>query len=122
MCSHAQFRALSDQLYCTPAHHGEVRTAAVAQLRACPDAYAPYVEGEWGDYVRDMARLGTWGDHVTLQVGPLLAPVRGTLHTSGAALALGSRRQQEGTHGWLHASPCRLGRSVHRQCESHCVG
>ena len=66
----AQFRALSDQLYGTPAHHGQVRRAAVAQLRAHPDAYAPFVDSDWDAYLRDMARQGTWGDHLTLQVRP----------------------------------------------------
>jgi thioesterase domain-containing protein len=66
----AQFRALSDQLYGTPAHHSQVRRAAVAQLRAHPDAYAPFVDSDWGAYLRDMARQGTWGDHLTLQVRP----------------------------------------------------
>ena len=45
---HVQFRALSDQLYGTPVHHSHVRHAAVQQLRAHPDAYAPFVESDLG--------------------------------------------------------------------------
>ena len=45
------------------------------QLRAHPDVYAPFVESDWDAYLRDMARPGTWGDHLTLQVRRLLAAV-----------------------------------------------
>ena len=63
-----QFRALSDQLYRSEAYHAPVRAAVCAALRAQPERYAPYVVGEWRDYLEDMARPSTWGDHVTLQV------------------------------------------------------
>ena len=63
-----QFRALSDQLYRSPGYYGELRHAAVEHLRKHLDMYAPYVEGSFEDYCRDMSRDGTWGDHITLQV------------------------------------------------------
>ena len=63
-----QFRALSDQLYRSPSYYSELRCAAVEQLQKHPDMYAPYVEGDFEAYCRDMARDGTWGDHITLQV------------------------------------------------------
>ncbi|KAK9830552.1 hypothetical protein WJX72_012417 [[Myrmecia] bisecta] len=62
-----QFRALSDQLYRTPHYHAEVRRVAVNQLRAHEDLYSDYVPGDYWQYCADMARNGTWGDHVTLQ-------------------------------------------------------
>ncbi len=64
-----QFRALSDQLYRSPGYYSELRHAAVEHLRKHPDMYAPYVEGRFEDYCRNMSRDGTWGDHITLQVG-----------------------------------------------------
>lgn len=63
-----QFRALSDQLYRSPGYYSELRHAAVEHLRKHPDMYAPYVEGSFEGYCRDMSRDGTWGDHITLQV------------------------------------------------------
>lgn len=30
--------------------------------------YGPYVEGDFEEYCRSMAKDGSWGDHVTLQV------------------------------------------------------
>ncbi len=63
-----QFRALSDQLYRSPGYYDQLRRAAVEQLRSHPEQYAPYVAGDWEDYLRLMAKSGTWGDHLTLQV------------------------------------------------------
>ncbi|CAL8470675.1 g10217 [Coccomyxa elongata] len=62
-----QFRALSDQLYRSPGYYDQLRRAAVEQLRSHPEQYAPYVAGDWEDYLRLMAKSGTWGDHLTLQ-------------------------------------------------------
>ena len=67
-----QFRALSDQLYRSPGYYSELRHAAVEHLRKHPDMYAPYVEGSFETYCRSMSRDGTWGDHITLQVGDCL--------------------------------------------------
>ena len=91
-----QFRAISDQLYGDQSHHASVRAVVVAQMRARPDRYAAFVESPsttsiasgsqtygWTDaspalrdgedeanyaaYLRNMSKLGSWGDHVTLQ-------------------------------------------------------
>ena len=91
-----QFRAISDQLYGDQSHHASVRAVVVAQMRARPDRYAAFVESPsttsiasgsqtygWADaspsrgagedeanyaaYLRNMSKLGSWGDHVTLQ-------------------------------------------------------
>ena len=41
----------------------------VAQLAQRADKYSAFVLGDdYGRYVREMARPGTWGDHLTLQV------------------------------------------------------
>ena len=45
-----------------------MRRRVLAQLRAHPDRYSGFVLVDFGVYVASMARLGTWGDHVTLQV------------------------------------------------------
>lgn len=62
-----QFRAFSDQLYRTPAHHKSVRDDVVYQLTSYPEFYEGYVPMKYNDYVKKMARSGEWGDHVTLQ-------------------------------------------------------
>ena len=67
-----QFRALSDQLYRAPGYYDQLRRVAVDELRSHADRYSPYVAGDWGDYLRQMAKSGTWGDHLTLQVPPLV--------------------------------------------------
>lgn len=46
-----------------------MRAAVVATLRSRPQQYAGYVLGPYDEYCASMARPGTWGDHVTLQVG-----------------------------------------------------
>mmetsp|Transcript_119427 Transcript_119427/g.223288 ORF Transcript_119427/g.223288 Transcript_119427/m.223288 type:complete len:204 (-) Transcript_119427:101-712(-) len=62
-----QFRALADQLYGSEDHHEVVREQVVQQLAADKDRYSGFVPGRFSDYLRDMSRDGTWGDHVTLQ-------------------------------------------------------
>eukprot|EP00929_Paragymnodinium_shiwhaense_P039855 TRINITY_DN20878_c0_g1_i1.p1 TRINITY_DN20878_c0_g1~~TRINITY_DN20878_c0_g1_i1.p1 ORF type:complete len:184 (-),score=35.63 TRINITY_DN20878_c0_g1_i1:490-1041(-) len=62
-----QFRALADQLYGSQEHHAEVRSLAVAQLKTNPEFYVGFVPGSFEEYVADMSRDGSWGDHVTLQ-------------------------------------------------------
>jgi len=56
-------------LYRSPRYYSELRHVAVEHLRKHPDTYAPYMEGSFQDYCRNMAWDGTWGDHITLQVG-----------------------------------------------------
>jgi hypothetical protein len=55
----------------TPRLHGFVRECVGQQLRGHPDWYAAYVPDDFSHYCASMARPGTWGDHVTLQVGRL---------------------------------------------------
>lgn len=65
-----QFRVLSDQLFGTDDQHSFVRSVVVERLRQHPEEYRPYVSGkEYEEYVDAMAVDGTWGDHITLQVG-----------------------------------------------------
>ncbi|KAH7277194.1 hypothetical protein KP509_39G038500 [Ceratopteris richardii] len=62
-----QFRAFSDQLYRSPAHHKAVRDNVVMQLCSHPEYYEGYVPMKYSDYVKKMSKSGEWGDHVTLQ-------------------------------------------------------
>jgi hypothetical protein len=77
-----QFRALSDQLYRSPEHHKFVRKSVVTQLKAAPDAYSNYVPMKYTDYVKNMAKDGEWGDHVTLQAAADYYGVKISLITS----------------------------------------
>ncbi|GMH33278.1 hypothetical protein BSKO_01112 [Bryopsis sp. KO-2023] len=63
-----QFRSISDQLYRSPKYHRKVRSLIVTQLRAEHQDYECYVpDVPYEVYLKDMARNGTWGDHVTLK-------------------------------------------------------
>eukprot|EP00933_Yihiella_yeosuensis_P073086 TRINITY_DN8165_c0_g2_i1.p1 TRINITY_DN8165_c0_g2~~TRINITY_DN8165_c0_g2_i1.p1 ORF type:complete len:190 (-),score=26.30 TRINITY_DN8165_c0_g2_i1:22-591(-) len=62
-----QFRALADQLYGSQDHHASVREQVVDQLESFSERYQGFVPGKFADYVQEMAKDGTWGDHVTLQ-------------------------------------------------------
>jgi hypothetical protein len=77
-----QFRALSDQLYRTPEHHKFVRKSVVTQLKTTPDAYSNYVPMKYIDYLKNMAKNGEWGDHVTLQAAADYYGVKISLITS----------------------------------------
>ena len=69
-----QFAAVSDQLHNTFAQAAELRGLAVGWLAKHADwdvgngaTIAMFVPtGNFDDYLRDMARPGTWGDHLTL--------------------------------------------------------
>lgn len=61
-----QFRAVSFGLYGTEDRHSEVRGRAIAYMRRNPAAFAVFLGEDWGDYLQSMARLGTWGDELTL--------------------------------------------------------
>ncbi|KAG0564733.1 hypothetical protein M758_8G130100 [Ceratodon purpureus] len=77
-----QFRALSDQLYRTPDHHMFVRKKVVDQLTEARDSYSGYVPMEYNKYLKNMARYGEWGDHVTLQAAADFYGVKISLITS----------------------------------------
>ncbi|PON46304.1 OTU domain containing protein [Parasponia andersonii] len=65
-----QFRALSDQMYRSPDHHKHVRKEIVKQaciLKHFRSLYDGYVPMKYKRYYKKMAKLGEWGDHVTLQ-------------------------------------------------------
>mmetsp|Transcript_28161 Transcript_28161/g.38935 ORF Transcript_28161/g.38935 Transcript_28161/m.38935 type:complete len:176 (-) Transcript_28161:814-1341(-) len=62
-----QFRALADQIYGENEEYDAVRLAVVAQLREYPERYCEYVPESYEQYMNNMERDGTWGDHVTLQ-------------------------------------------------------
>ncbi|CAG9464664.1 unnamed protein product [Pedinophyceae sp. YPF-701] len=64
-----QFRSLSDQLFGSEKFHVEVRKVVVKQLKRNGGRwYRDFVMAEsYDDYLREMARPGTWGDHVSLQ-------------------------------------------------------
>ncbi|KAK1409942.1 hypothetical protein QVD17_36473 [Tagetes erecta] len=62
-----QFRALSDQVYRTAEHHKFVRQQIVNQLKLHAEIYEGYVPMVYSDYLKNMAKVGEWGDHVTLQ-------------------------------------------------------
>ncbi|PON83557.1 OTU domain containing protein [Trema orientale] len=65
-----QFRALSDQMYRSPDHHKHVRKEIVKQaciLKDFRSLYDGYVPMKYKRYYKKMAKLGEWGDHVTLQ-------------------------------------------------------
>ncbi|XP_010553269.1 PREDICTED: OTU domain-containing protein DDB_G0284757 [Tarenaya hassleriana] len=62
-----QFRALSDQLYRSPEYHKHVRKEVVKQLKGFRSMYESYVPMKYKRYQKKMAKLGEWGDHVTLQ-------------------------------------------------------
>ncbi|KAJ9471591.1 hypothetical protein DIPPA_28372 [Diplonema papillatum] len=60
-----QFRAVSYAIHGTAAHHAQLRRLAVESLAARD--ITGRVEGCAKQYLARMARLGTWGDHLTLQ-------------------------------------------------------
>ncbi|GMN57349.1 hypothetical protein TIFTF001_026461 [Ficus carica] len=62
-----QFRALSDQMYRSPEYHKHVRKEIVKQLKDFRSLYECYVPMKYKRYYKKMAKLGEWGDHVTLQ-------------------------------------------------------
>nr|XP_043631814.1 OVARIAN TUMOR DOMAIN-containing deubiquitinating enzyme 12-like [Erigeron canadensis] len=62
-----QFRALSDQVYRSAEHHEFVRQQIVDQLESHAEIYEGYVPMVYSDYLKNMAKVGEWGDHVTLQ-------------------------------------------------------
>jgi hypothetical protein len=44
-----------------------VRQAVVDQLCCFPERYKDYVSADYHEYCSSMSKLGTWGDHVSLQ-------------------------------------------------------
>lgn len=77
-----QFRALSDQVYRTTEHHQFVRQQIVNQLKLHADIYEGYVPMAYDDYLKNMAKVGEWGDHVTLQAAADLYGIKVFVITS----------------------------------------
>ena len=99
-----QFASLSDQLFGSPEHHGEVRALVARQLRRAPAKYEGFVGGDWAGYCARMARPGQWGDHVTLQAaadGLGCAVQLVTSFPDGSVLALEPERPQSERVLWL---------------------
>lgn len=63
------FRAISQELYFTQEHHGEVRKAAVEYMTANSAEYSAFSgdKAEWLAYSTSMAKLRTWGDELGLR-------------------------------------------------------
>lgn len=77
-----QFRALSDQVYRTAEHHKFVRQQIVNQLKLHADIYEGYVPMAYDEYLNNMAKVGEWGDHVTLQAAADLYGIKVFVITS----------------------------------------
>lgn len=77
-----QFRALSDQVYRTAEHHKFVRQQIVNQLELHAEIYEGYVPMVYSDYLKNMAKVGEWGDHVTLQAAADLYGIKVLVITS----------------------------------------
>ncbi|XP_076929749.1 OVARIAN TUMOR DOMAIN-containing deubiquitinating enzyme 12-like [Bidens hawaiensis] len=77
-----QFRALSDQVYHTTEHHKFVRQQIVNQLELYSEKYEGYVPMDYGDYLKNMSKVGEWGDHVTLQAAADLYAIKICVITS----------------------------------------
>ena len=61
------FRALSDQLYGYPGHHGRLRQETCDHLASQPDRFAGFVDDKpFEEYVRLMRESGTYGGHLEL--------------------------------------------------------
>eukprot|EP00962_Isochrysis_galbana_P030351 scaffold9834_cov105-Isochrysis_galbana.AAC.11 len=64
------FRALSQQLWGTEAHHLAVRAAAVRTIHCGRNGFfgAIFESADWLDeYVAEMAQPRTWGDEITIR-------------------------------------------------------
>ena len=61
-----QFRAVSFGLYGTEGRHAEVRSRAISFMKRNPAAFAVFLGEDYAQYLDSMARLGTWGDELTL--------------------------------------------------------
>ncbi|KAK9806216.1 hypothetical protein WJX72_005737 [[Myrmecia] bisecta] len=62
-----QFRSVSFGLYGDPQHHRSVRLKAVQYMRAHKDDFQCFVGESFQEYVRNMAKDGSWGDELTLR-------------------------------------------------------
>mmetsp|Transcript_6481 Transcript_6481/g.15977 ORF Transcript_6481/g.15977 Transcript_6481/m.15977 type:complete len:459 (+) Transcript_6481:139-1515(+) len=62
-----QFRSLSRELYGTQQYHQVVRKLVCDFMAAHSDDFAPFVDGEFDDYLRDMRRDRNWGDELSLR-------------------------------------------------------
>mmetsp|Transcript_40650 Transcript_40650/g.121247 ORF Transcript_40650/g.121247 Transcript_40650/m.121247 type:complete len:235 (-) Transcript_40650:1430-2134(-) len=62
-----QFRALSNELFGTPAYHELVRSQVIRHLRAHRGEFAVFLGEDFDEYLAAMSRPGTWGDELTLR-------------------------------------------------------
>ncbi|EFN56859.1 hypothetical protein CHLNCDRAFT_144480 [Chlorella variabilis] len=62
-----QFRAVSFGLYGTQRHHTYVRRKAVQYMQQRRQDFEAFLGEDFGGYMRQMGRLGTWGDELTLR-------------------------------------------------------
>ncbi len=63
------FRSISHQLYGTEEHHPQIRALAIQHLINCPEHFVEYnTHQSWLQYLNNMSTLGTWADHIIIQV------------------------------------------------------
>lgn len=60
------FRAIADQLTGIPGKYDAYRKAAVEFLKSNPDEYRVFIEENYEDYLKKMAKDGTWGGNFEL--------------------------------------------------------
>ncbi|KDD76817.1 hypothetical protein H632_c95p0 [Helicosporidium sp. ATCC 50920] len=61
------FRAVASNLLGSQERHAEVRVRCVEHVKRHPADFAPFLGDELGEYLRGMARAGTWGDELMLR-------------------------------------------------------
>ena len=62
------FKAVSHQLYQTPALHARVRMAGIDHLITHSDLFRKYVTDiSWESYIVQMSTVGTWCDNIIIQ-------------------------------------------------------
>jgi tRNA nucleotidyltransferase/poly(A) polymerase len=62
------FCSVSHQLYRTEDRHPQIRALAIQHLINRPEYFIEYnTENSWLQYLQNMAKLGTWADHIIIQ-------------------------------------------------------
>ncbi|KAG2486732.1 hypothetical protein HYH03_014658 [Edaphochlamys debaryana] len=62
-----QFRSISNELYGTQDHHSAIRKQGVSHIVQQRSSFECFLGEDFDEYVRQMARGGTWGDELTLR-------------------------------------------------------